>query len=137
MQLQLKMIPKGMVGFVGIEMLNPQTKTEIDNIYTRCLIDDDTLVRMTWEWAAKKDHIKLLTCESLKSFKDQITKVNFETEIYIDIHLAENMKGQEVAAILYNQGFKKLYFATGYDGGALTDIPEYILGVTGKDPVRN
>lgn len=133
--LKLKIIPKGMIGFIAIEIAN--LNPVIDKIYTRCLIDDDALVRMTWEWAAKKDSIKLLTCDSLKSFQEQIAKVNFETEIYIDVHLAEDVKGQAVASTLHNQGFKKLYFATGYDAKALTDVPDYILGVTGKDPVRN
>lgn len=132
--LKLKIIPKGMVGFVAIEVVN--LKPVDADVYTRCLIDDDSLVRMTWEWAAKKDNIKLLTCESLKTFQDQMTKVNFETEIYIDVQLADNMKGQDVADFLYKEGFKKLYFATGYEAGALTDVPDYILGITGKGPVR-
>lgn len=134
-QLQLKMIPKGIVGFVAIEVVN--LNPAIDDISSRCLIDDDALVRMTWDWAAKKDNIKLLTCDSLKEFQEQTRKVNFETEIYIDLHLANNVKGQEVAALLHKEGFKRLYFATGYDASTLTDTPEYILGVIGKNPVRN
>jgi hypothetical protein len=132
--LKLKIIPKDMVGFVAIELVNRETPT--NDLHTRCLIDDDALVRMTWDWAAKKDSIKLLTCESLKSFQDQIAKVNFETEIYIDVHLAENVKGQDVADFLHKKGFKKLYFATGYEASNLTDVPDYILGITGKDPLR-
>lgn len=135
-RLKLKIIPKGMIGLVAIEITSCEIE-QINDLYTRCLIDDDPLVRMTWEWAAKKDNIKLLTCNSAKSFQEQISKVNFETEIYIDIHLAEDVKGQEVAASLHDQGFKKLYFATGYEASAITDVPEYILGITGKNPVRN
>lgn len=44
---------------------------------------------------------------------------------------------EDVATDLHNQGFKKLYFATGYDANALSDVPNYILGIADKDPVRN
>ncbi|MBP9680198.1 MAG: HAMP domain-containing histidine kinase [Bacteriovorax sp.] len=131
--LKLKIIPKGMLGIVPIEI----NEISIDSFYSRCLIDDDALVRMTWEWAAKKDNIKFLACDSLSAFQEQIMKVNIDTEIYIDVNLANNIMGQDVADILFKQGFKKIYFATGYDPTTLTDIPNYILGVIGKNPPRS
>ena len=51
--------------------LSSDKQQTANDLYTRCLIDDDALVRMTWDWAAKKDNIKLLTCDSLKSFQEQ------------------------------------------------------------------
>ncbi|MEK6627420.1 MAG: HAMP domain-containing sensor histidine kinase [Bdellovibrionota bacterium] len=124
-KLGVKLIPKGMAGFVSIEIAAPKKK------YDAILIDDDDLIHMTWQIVAKEKgkNIKLLKTEA--EFLTIATDVDLSTSIYVDVNLAQNVNGIEVAKRIHAQGFSKVYLATGY-----TEIekPEFIEAIVGKNP---
>lgn len=90
--------------------LNFETKVEIKKYY---LVDDDDLVRMTWEMKAKKNGISLktfATSEALMSEKENISK---DSHIYIDSELG-NIKDEDVALELHNLGFQNISITSGH-----------------------
>lgn len=90
--------------------LNFEAKVEIKKYY---LVDDDDLVRMTWEMKAKKNGISLktfATSEALMSEKENISK---DSHIYIDSELG-NIKGEDVALELHNLGFQNISITSGH-----------------------
>ena len=60
----------------------------------RVLIDDDSLVHMTWELLAKKQGIELHTYFSIEEFLKQCQNYDKSTEIYIDSNLSDGVKGE-------------------------------------------
>jgi len=52
--------------------------------------------------------------------------------IYVDVNLANNVRGEEVARRIHDLGFTDIYLATGYDADGFPPLP-YIKAVVGKD----
>jgi len=124
-KLGVKLIPKGMAGFVPIEITESKIK------YDAVLIDDDALIHMTWQIVAKEKNktVKLFKTEA--EFLAVASRLETSTPIYVDVNLAQGVNGIEVAERLYKLGFLKLYLATGYSE---IDKPDFITAVVGKDP---
>lgn len=128
-KISLRIIPKAMVGYVPIKLAKTQ------KVYDACLIDDDPLIRMTWEMAAKDAGAELVTFDSYDSFIGSADEINKVTSVSIDVNLGVGVKGTDVALKLHNMGFTQLYLATGYDPENIADVPSCVLAVRGKDPV--
>jgi len=124
-KLKVKLIPKGLAGFVPIEI--KRAKKKFDAI----LIDDDALIHMTWQIVAKEKNktVKLLKTEA--EFLALASEIDPVTSIYIDVNLAQNVNGVDVAKRIYDLGFLNLYLATGYSE---IEKPSFIKAVVGKDP---
>jgi len=124
-KLGVRLIPKGMAGFVPIEIKKPKQK------YDAILIDDDDLVHMTWQIVAKEKNklIKLFKTEA--EFLAVANEIDPLTPLYVDVHLGEKVNGIEVAKRIHELGFNKIYLATGY---AEIEKPGFIEAVVGKDP---
>lgn len=128
-KLRLKLIPKDVVGFVPIQSIPSQVH------YDACLIDDDPLVRMTWELTAKESGSSILTVESFESFINNSQNISRETPVNVDMNLGNGIRGTDVALKLHNMGFKWIYLATGYEAEGIGDVPSCVVAVRGKDPV--
>ena len=123
----ISLIPKNLSAFIPIQAL--VTPEYFEYVY----IEDDMLLRMGWERVAKRKKIKLLTLESPRMFHAHLDKINPETtKIYIDSSLGENeMKGEDFAQQLHDQGHKNLFIATGYEKEKFAHLPW--LHHSGKD----
>lgn len=128
-KLGLKLIPKDVAGFVPIQLMPPQT------FYDACLIDDDPLVRLTWEFAAKDSGSSILTFESFENFNKSAHNICKETPVSVDMNLGNGELGTDVALKLHKMGFKWIYLATGYESEGIEDVPSCVVAVRGKDPV--
>lgn len=97
------------------------------------LIDNDFLVRKTWEFQAKKAEVNLNTFQSVDDFLNHSKDIDLEVFIYIDSELDDEKLGEIEAKKIFDEGFKKLYLATGkqFDSNKL---PEYFLGIASKYP---
>ena len=95
------------------------------------LIDDDPLVRATWEVRAKFQGVSVKCLESAAQLP--LEGVTFDTPIYIDKMLGD-FDGVDVARDLWRKGFKNLYLATGFP---LKDRDiagfSFLKGITGKE----
>lgn len=95
------------------------------------LIDDDLLIRKSWEMAAKKADLGLSTYASVALFmKNSHEKSD---TIYIDHDLGDTKNGLEWAFELKAQGFNEIYLATGHNPENFSDTSA-VKGIIGKRP---
>ena len=107
--LGVKIIPKPYVPYIPIT-----TAFSLDQSNSVVLIDDDEIIRMTWQFAAEDTDVNLKTYSSFQSFIAEIDNYGKNIAIYIDSSLGNDVKGEECAYHLFHQGFTNLHLATGY-----------------------
>ena len=109
-----------------------------ENVSCAVLVDDDVLVRMTWEISAQTKGIKMVAFANPKDFFESLagqpTTFNFKTPIYIDANLGEGLRGEDFAQQLRKLGFMELYLATGYDSSYFSNVGGLFNGIVGKEP---
>jgi signal transduction histidine kinase/CheY-like chemotaxis protein len=125
----VKLVPKGMSEFIPIIIEQPKVRPDA------VLIDDDPLMKMSWEFAAKENGASIRVFESHAAFLDGSNDLDLGTPIYVDVNLGNGIKGTDVAVKISQIGFKVLYLATGYDASMVENIPSCILEIRGKDPI--
>lgn len=93
------------------------------------LIDDDDLVRMTWEMTAKgKGHV-ISTYSTPEAVP--LDELDRETPMYVDWNLGDNRSGVDVIRNLLSLGFSKVYLATGMPS-VNVPLPEGLSGIQDK-----
>lgn len=107
--LGIKIIPKPYVPYIQIS-----TAFSLDLNNFVILIDDDEMMRMTWQFAAENAGLNLKAYSSFQSLISEINKYDKNTAIYIDSDLGDDLKGEECACHLFHQGFINLHLTTGY-----------------------
>ncbi len=125
-KLGVQLIPKGMAGLVPIELKQPLKR--LDAI----LIDDDPLMGYVWTETAKTSNKLFEWFNDPELFFAKAEQYEPSVEIYIDVSLAKNVKGQDVAIKLAQMGFANLHLATGYEADTI-DKPSVVKTVIGKD----
>lgn len=96
-------------------------------------IEDDPLIRYTWEQKALKLNLNILSYTHFEVARDSLLALSKETYFYIDQDLGEgNKRGDEALLELYELGFRNLFLTTGY---CKSDFKEYSSQfiVVGKD----
>lgn len=129
-RLRIPLIPKGMAGFVPVEMISHQSR------YDAVLVDDDSLVRVLWHRTAEGLGKRLLTFSSVAEFFESSVSgfgLDRTTPIYLDSHLGDGESGEHLAEKLYSLGFSRLYLATGYEPSRFAHM-SWLHGVVGKEP---
>ncbi|MBL7543917.1 MAG: HAMP domain-containing histidine kinase [Bdellovibrionaceae bacterium] len=127
-RLGVKIIPKAMAGLVPIEIGSKAER--IDAI----LIDDDSIVHMTWKISATQSGKKFVGFKNYNDFLKHTNEFNLSTAVVIDLHLEDGVDGSLVAQHVFNLGFKNIFIGT---GKAASEVPEFpwIKGVIGKAPI--
>lgn len=97
------------------------------------LVDDDLLTRLAWKVRAKQAGKNLEVCENEQQLTALISRVRLDTPIYIDVLLAEGVRGEEVAKRLYEKNYSQLFLTTGLDPETLVR-PEFVQKILGKSP---
>jgi signal transduction histidine kinase len=97
------------------------------------LIDDDELVRLTWDSKAKRQNVELKTFSSYELFLKDKNLIKKDSIIYIDSDLGENLKGEEIAVLLHNDGFADISMATGHPQDRFNNL-HFLKGVISKSP---
>lgn len=123
-RLNVRMIPKGLAGFVPIsspESLRPDA----------VLIDDDRLVHAVWKVAARTNGKALDAFSTPREFLAKAGRMDKTTPIYVDSKLGGGVRGEDFAKELHAQGFRNLYLATGHQPATLPAMP-WIKEVVGK-----
>jgi signal transduction histidine kinase len=109
----LNLIPKTMAEFVPIQFNLREDKIYLDMLY----VEDDELLALSWESAAKKKKLKfkrIKCCEDFDLVKHVIDKE--KTEIYLDNEFGMNkMKGEDFSLFLHNQGYQKIFISSGHE----------------------
>jgi hypothetical protein len=123
----VKMIPKGMAGFVPISIRRPLEQADA------VLIDDDPLVHALWESSARDHSKRLRSFFSPDEFLSLADRFDRALPIYIDSNLGGAVAGEVVSRRIVEQGFSSVYLATGYDAEKFSEI-SWLAGVRGKEP---
>jgi signal transduction histidine kinase len=108
-------------------------KVELENNVDAILVDNDELCRLMWERKAKAKGLKLLTFASSTTFLEFKKDITFSTPIYLDSQLENDVRGEDIASILYNDGYSKLFMTTGYSAENFADY-SFLSGVISKTP---
>lgn len=126
-RLKVRMIPKGLAGFVPIALAGPRVGPDA------VLLDDDALVRMNWAGTARAKGLDLKVFSGAPEFLAAVGGLPKATAIYLDSKLGNGLRGEDIAKELHAQGFTELYLATGYDAQSFSPVP-WIKKVVGKEP---
>ncbi|MFZ9596602.1 MAG: sensor histidine kinase [Bdellovibrionia bacterium] len=146
-RLGISIIPKGMAGFVPIEVhavrrcgIDHETTLSEKKIASNSLIliDDDPLVQMTWRLAAQSAGVTLHSFTSSEGFFQISDKIDHSIPIYIDSQLNQvdldvSLRGEWVARDLAQMGFQNIYLTTGYSAEDFSGMP-WLRAVRGKEP---
>ncbi|MBF0365604.1 MAG: HAMP domain-containing histidine kinase [Oligoflexia bacterium] len=124
-KLNVKIIPKMIVGHVPLEIVKEEEKMEHVASYAFVYIEDDDILRRGWTREARKAGVNLLTLANPQEFDKYENALSKENcEIYIDRELGDEWpKGEEVAVKLYEKGFRKIFLATGHSPDMFKHIP--------------
>lgn len=133
-EMKLGLIPKDLVRLLPLkdERESKKKKENVD-LVDAILIDDDALVIELWKMRAKQMNKNILTYQYPENFIKNYKNIPFDTPIYIDSHLADDQRGEEIAKEFYQLGFHSIYLETGYDMSSSQNL-HWIKGITGKRP---
>lgn len=96
------------------------------------LLDNDELIRLTWESKAKKCGINLTCFSKSTDLFSQLDQFPQDTVFYIDSVL-DHEKGEDIAKILFNLGYKNLIICSGHSEEKFSHL-KFIIKVIGKNP---
>ncbi len=98
------------------------------------LFEDDELVKMSWEFKAKKVGLTLSIFENFDGFikAHQLSPFPLATPIYSDVNLSPSESGLEVVKKLNELGFNDIHLCTGYERHMIA-VPDFIKSVSDKN----
>ncbi|MFA5140766.1 MAG: HAMP domain-containing sensor histidine kinase [Elusimicrobiota bacterium] len=126
-RLKVRMIPKGMAGFVPVS-ITPRRQTP-----DAVLLDNDALVHMTWKIVAESKGVNLLCFRTAQDLLCQAERLSKSVAIYADSELGNGIQGEDIAKELHAKGFTNLYLTTGHSPETFPPMP-WIKQVRGKEP---
>lgn len=97
------------------------------------LIDDDELVRLTWDSMAKKCNLNFIAVATYEELKVILNEIENNSPIYIDSQLSNGIKGELIAQELYEQGFTNLFITSGFNKEQFKNLP-FLNGIKDKSP---
>jgi hypothetical protein len=113
-----------------IKVLLPLIPTENQ---TNILIDNDELVRLTWESTARKKGINLTSFHNFEKVNEIITTLSKDSNFYIDSQLDDGILGENIATHLNQIGFINIYITSGHDASRFIHLP-FLKGIKDKSP---
>ncbi|MCC5792128.1 MAG: HAMP domain-containing histidine kinase [Legionellaceae bacterium] len=118
---------------VPLDTPNVISKTDQYNGLSSVLLDDSQLVLDTWQLRAAEKDINFHAFSNVDSFMNFIDSIDVNSKIYVDSDLGNGLKGEDVARKIYDQGYRNIYLATGFDSVKFGQ-PYFIKGIVGKAP---
>ena len=100
---------------------------------TYILIDDDELIRMTWEYKAQASSVKLKTYSNVDDFLNEEVGVDRWSPIYLDSELG-TVLGEDFVVELKKLGFEHVHLATGKEVSKITKNTQLFDSIGGKTP---
>ena len=125
-RLKVRIIPKGLAGLVPVSVKAPAGAARA------VLLDDDMLVQMNWQLAARAAGVEFSAFETPGEFAAGLEGLPKDTPLYIDSELGAGVKGEAIAQDLRGKGFSDLTLTTGHSPERFRDMAW--LKVTGKEP---
>lgn len=124
----MKLLPKSLAGLVPIK--DQHTKMQVAAI----LIDEDPLIRLSWQMRANDLKKEIATFSSASEMLEKHHLFPKETPVFVDSDLGNNIKGEYLDKHIHEIGFQNIYLATGYPADKFERLP-WLKGIVGKEPV--
>jgi hypothetical protein len=131
-KMQVQIIPKSVVPYAPLQLLQKVAADEYPAA-DAVLLDDEKLVRLSWQIMAEKHGINLLTYSTERELLNHVATLSKQTPIYLDVHLAESFAGLRIGRELSQMGFKTIILTTGLDSDQIPN-ETWISKVIGKTP---
>lgn len=96
------------------------------------LIDDELIIRKSWELAAAERDILMIAVSTPDEFWQISAQLDRATEVYVDARLGAGMDGVDVARKIHESGFVRVYLCTG-DPASKHRGAVFLSGVVGKE----
>ena len=128
--LGVRLLPKPVAAYVPIIK---RCATESVPAVDAVLIDDDPLVHMAWNMAAKRAGKRVAFFKAPREFLGRQAYLSADVPLYVDAQLGELVQGEQFARELLESGFTNVILATGRDPAAFAHLP-WITQVVGKEP---
>jgi len=127
LRLGVGMIPKGMAGFVPLTVSLAPGRADL------VLIDDDPIVRTSWEVSLRGRGLVLHSFATPRDFDRVAAGYERATPLYLDVELGGGLNGIEISQNYAALGFTTIFLTTGH---ARKDVPSlaHVAGVCGKTP---
>lgn len=100
---------------------------------TVVLIDDDKIIRSSWEKRAALSEVLVITYHDVKAFLDDEKLYQRDIDIYIDSDI-EGADGEELARSIFAAGFKSITLLSSFNFDRLEKVPSFIKAITNKSP---
>jgi signal transduction histidine kinase len=126
--LGIKILPKNLASVVPIFSIETSEK------YNAVVIDDDPLVHSMWSISAKAKGKKVICFSSAEEFAETASKIDKASPLFIDVNLANGVRGEKVAEQAAALGFTEIALATGYAPHTI-QAPSCVKRIVGKDPI--
>ena len=97
------------------------------------LLDDDELVRLTWESSAKKHGQQLIAIATNEELQILLNKIDQSSNIFIDSELGDDLAGEDIAQSLHKKGYKNLFITSGHSADRFQHL-SFLKGVKDKSP---
>lgn len=127
-EIGLKILPKGLAGFIPITIKEPVIK------YDAVLIDDDSLILSAWNISAYENEKKIISFTTFADFLKKMHTIDTRTPIFIDSNLGDGIKGEIVSKKAYELGFKTIFLCTGYNPDDFQPM-SWITKIIGKEDI--
>ena len=123
--LRVPLIPKGLAGFIPIEIIS-----NLDAV----LIVNETLLHEAWKFRSEQSRKSILCFRNSREFFTVLPAISLKTPVYVDLRL-DGESGFDVTKKLSEAGFAQVYIATGADCSRLNlNSAPFLVGILGKEP---
>jgi signal transduction histidine kinase len=126
-ELQMKLIPKYFAEYIPMVVTLKKPSTTV------VLVDDDKMITRIWQECAIDAGVTLDVFHHPRDFMRVLDQYQKETVIYIDSSLSDNLKGEDFAKTLYEQGYVNIILETGYEKECFLHVT-WVKDVVGKEP---
>ncbi|MDX1901075.1 MAG: HAMP domain-containing sensor histidine kinase [Gammaproteobacteria bacterium] len=129
-QLGLRLLPKNFAPHIPVQVIEKlQEQPEL------IFIDDSVLMTQAWLMRAKLIGKNIITFNTAEDFmhSHMVNVYSKNIPIYIDSDLGAGVTGQDVAKILFEDGFSDIYLATGFHPSVFGEMG-WIRSVVSKEP---
>jgi signal transduction histidine kinase len=117
----------------AIELI--KIEKELDRVIVH--IDDDMLIRISWEQQAKKCGVTIHSFDNFENTKGHFKKLSKDVSFYVDQDLGEgHQSGVDSLLELYEQGFRNLFLTTGYEKEEFEEFAQKITVLDKRFPIN-
>lgn len=119
--------------YTNVQLSIKLLKDNCQEILHHVLLDNDELVKLTWENFYKKRNLHLDIYSDFAALLLNLDNYPINTKFFIDYNLNDKLNGLDVVNFLYDKGYREFYLVTGVEKEKF-DGDNRIKGVSDKKP---